>query len=93
MVINVKKFGTILNGRPAGRESALILTQMLRDLKEDEEIVFDFSGVKILTPSYADEFLQPIKDTKGFSVQIVNTSPLIRDTLTAIDIANTSKVF
>lgn len=86
MVIVVNKFGTILNGRPSGREAALVLRQQLASLKDNEELVLDFQGVLVLTPSYADEFLQPVRERPTLNVRLENiTSPVIRDSLTAID--------
>ena len=82
MTIKVKKFGKILNGRPAGREGALILKQMLPEI--EKEIVLDFEGVLVLTPSYADEFLRNLV-ILNHKIQIINASQVVKDTLIAID--------
>ena len=84
MTIEVKKFGTILNGRPAGREAALILEQLLAKIGKDEEVILDFSDVLVLTPSYADEFLRNIKLSKS-TTSMINASPVVQDTLLAIN--------
>jgi hypothetical protein len=84
MTIEVKKFGTILNGRPSGREAALVLKQLLAKVDKREEIILDFSDVLVFTPSYADEFLRDIKSAP-YTTHLINASPLVKDTLTAID--------
>ena len=59
MIIEMKKFGSILNSRPDGREAALRLFQIVNGT-EEKEVVIDFDGVLVLTPSYADEFLTEV---------------------------------
>ena len=41
---------------------------MLNQINKNEEIIIDFEGVLVLTPSWADEFLTPLN--KQFSKQI-----------------------
>lgn len=76
------KFGDILNSRPTGREAYLgFRPRLLHDLKENEEIMLDFEGIRVLTPSFADEFVTKIvesypgriafKNTKNITVQKV----------------------
>lgn len=56
MKIEIKKFGEMLVSRPAGREAYLALSAYItRDIPKTESIELDFSGVKVLTPSWADE--------------------------------------
>lgn len=55
MKIFLNKFGTTLSSRPAGREDFLVVESILRGLSENEKIELDFSGVAVLTPSWADE--------------------------------------
>lgn len=58
MRIELKKFGEILVSRPAGREAFLAMSAYLtKGVDKDEEIEIDFSGVKVLTPSWADEVI------------------------------------
>ena len=40
----------------------------------NEKIELDFADVKVLTPSWADEFITGIKDTFSNSVEYLNTS-------------------
>lgn len=58
--IQMKKFGAILNGRPAGREAFLRMVQIINGAEGD--IFFDFEGVNVLTPSFADEFITRLQD-------------------------------
>ncbi len=73
MKIELKKFGDMLISRPAGREAYLALSAYnIRDLKSDEPIEIDFAGVKVLTPSWADEFVTKL--AQRFSrVTLLNT--------------------
>lgn len=58
MRIELKKFGELLISRPAGREAYLAMSAyLISDLKKEEKIEIDFSGVKVLTPSWADEVI------------------------------------
>ncbi len=62
MKLELKKFGTTLSSRPSAKE-AWLSTQayILSDLKPDEKIEVDFTGVDVLTPSWADEFISSLK--------------------------------
>lgn len=72
MRFEMRKFGQILNSRPAGREAVLRIKQMANGIS-NEELLFDFSGVDVLTPSFADEFFSGVKESfkdKGVAVKI-----------------------
>lgn len=73
MVINLNKFGTMLVSRPAGKEALLAFNPTLNDAKKDEKIIIDFEGVEVLTPSWADEFLNPLFKTFDNRVSFKNT--------------------
>lgn len=70
MKIELKKFGEILTSREAGREALLAYTPTLNALSKNEEIIIDFEGVSVLTPSWADEFLRPILLLKKYTEKI-----------------------
>ena len=72
MTIQLKKFGEMLISRPAGRE-AYLAAQAYTLPKNDEKIVVDFAGVAVLSPSWADEFLTPLKE-KYSQVEYRNTN-------------------
>lgn len=67
MKIDVSKFGTALISRPAGREAFLSARAYAIPKDSKELIELDFSNVKVLTPSWADEFIQGLKETFGAS--------------------------
>lgn len=73
MRIELKKFGEILISRPAGREAYLVMSAYTtKDANENEMIEIDFSGIKVLTPSWADEVVTPL--VKKFkNVKLLNT--------------------
>ena len=61
MIIALKKFGTTLVSRPSGKEAWLAYQPVLNDVPKHEKIFVDFSDVVVLTPSWADEFLTPLR--------------------------------
>lgn len=65
MIIQLKKFGTTLISRPSGKEAWLAFQPVLNEHAKDPEIIVDFAGVVVLTPSWADEFVTPLQ--KRFS--------------------------
>ena len=62
MVILLNKFGTTLISRPAGKEAWLAFQPRLNTVSENKEIAVDFEGILALTPSWADEFLTPLRN-------------------------------
>ncbi|MFA7654112.1 MAG: DUF4325 domain-containing protein [Candidatus Magasanikbacteria bacterium] len=65
MRIELKKFGTVLTSRPAGKEAYLSARAYILPQDKNEPVEIDFSGVQVLSPSWADEFLTPIKNELG----------------------------
>lgn len=87
MIIEMKKFGPILNSRPDGREAALGLFQIVNGT-EEKEIVLDFAGVLVLTPSFADEFLTDVRERYAGEkeVRLKNTdSTSVQEALKALE--------
>ncbi len=73
MRVQIVKFCDLLVSRPAGREAFLAMSAYLtKDLKKDEEIVVDFAGVKVITPSWADEVITKLAK-KFTNVKLINT--------------------
>ena len=60
MRLEIQKFGTLLNSRPIGKEAFLVARAYNLPKNKTEPIEIDFTGVKVLTPSWADEFVTPI---------------------------------
>jgi hypothetical protein len=84
MRIQMKKFGTLLNSRPAGREAALRIFQIANGFLNDKEMILDFAGVEVLTPSFADELIRLLKE-RYEDIKIENTeTPAVRDTITSV---------
>jgi len=73
MKIEIKKFGEMLMSRPAGREAYLALSAYLtRGVDRQELLEIDFDGVKVLTPSWADEVITKL--AQEFSnIKLLNT--------------------
>ena len=61
MIIQLKKFGITLISRPSGKEAWLAFQPVLNQIQQEEKIIVDFDGVAVLTPSWADEFLTPLR--------------------------------
>ncbi len=82
----MKKFGDILNGRPAGREAYLRVVQIVNGSGSDQEVILNFAGVEILTPSFADEFLHLLQEKYGKEgVRLENTkSATVKETLESV---------
>ena len=61
MKIELQKFGEFLTSRPAGREAWLSAKAYTLDkISSQEKIEVDFTGIKVLTPSWADEFISTL---------------------------------
>ena len=73
MRIQLNKFGTTLVSRPSGKEAWLAFQPSLVNLSESEDVVVDFEGVVVLTPSWADEFLTPLHSRFINREKLVNT--------------------
>ncbi len=85
MTIQMSKFNTVLNGRPSAKEAALRIQQIVNGSAEREDVVLDFTGVEVLTPSYADELLRALREKYGTDkVKIINTSKAVAETLQAV---------
>ena len=86
MTIAIKKFGITLVSRPAGREAWLAYQPVLKEMSSDENIIVDFDGVVVLTPSWADEFLTPLKNEFKEKVKLINiTNPSVKATLAILN--------
>jgi len=86
MKLELKKFGKMLISRPAGREAWLAAkAYALSSLPANDNIEVDFSGVLVLTPSWADEFLTPLKSAYQQRVVFLpNSNPSVVKTLSVV---------
>ena len=81
MVVQINKFGDILMSRPAGKDAFLMAkAYILNSINPSEEITLDFSKVKVLTPSWVDEFVTGIKNNYKNKIEYTNTN---NETVTA----------
>lgn len=62
MKIEIRKFGKILVSRPAGKEAFLVFKAYMKPKTQDESFELDFSGVQVLAPSWADEFISGLRE-------------------------------
>ena len=87
MTIDLKKFGTILISRPSGKEAWLAFQPSLNNVQENEEVIVDFSDVAVLTPSWADEFLTPLRSRFPGRIRLINTdNASVKATLVTLQI-------
>jgi Fe-S cluster assembly iron-binding protein IscA len=87
MIVNVNNFGDVLLSRPAGREAFLMAkAYVFKEIKNNDDIILDFNKIKVLTPSWADEFISGIKTEYANTVQYLNTeNPSVKASLKAIE--------
>lgn len=89
MKLELQKFGKILVSRPAGKEAYLVACAYNLPKNKDELIEVDFTGVEVLTPSWADEFLTPMAHFFGKRLIILfSKNPSVVFTLETLEKAN-----
>lgn len=82
MMIELKKFGEMLTSRPSGREAFLALQPTLKDLGKNENLEINFEGVRVFTPSWADEFITPLMKRYGDRIKLGASKNLsVKETL------------
>ncbi len=86
MKIEMEKFGRLLISRPAGREAFLVASAYILPASGSEKIELDFGGVKVLTPSWADEFVGGICKKSQHPVKIFSSNnPTVIETFKVLD--------
>ncbi|MDD4995617.1 MAG: hypothetical protein PHW53_04105 [Patescibacteria group bacterium] len=86
MKIELKKFGTILISRPAGKDAYASFQSTLSELKPDEKLEIDFSGITTFSPSWGDEFLTPlVNQLKDRLILLPADNPSVKITLQLIE--------
>lgn len=82
MIIELSKFGSTLISRQAGREAWAAFQPTLQAIAEKENIKVNFDNVLTFSPSWADEFITPLKKQFGDRVTLQETSnPSVKATL------------
>ena len=86
MTVQISKFGDFLMSHPAGKDAFLLAESCLfSSLEIDEEVVFDFADVKVLAPSWAEEFIYGFQNLHKNPVTFINTdNPSVAATLKTI---------
>ena len=86
MKIEIKKFGDILISRPAGREAFLVIKSYFKPSSLSEPIELDFTGVKVMTPSWLGEVLEGLKEEFGERRvhPLLSTNPTVIESLKAL---------
>ena len=86
MTVQISKFGDFLMSHPAGKDAFLLAeSHLFKSLDSDEEIILDFADVKVLTPSWAEEFIYGFQEKHCNSLYFINTSnPSVEASLKAI---------
>ena len=98
MLVDMSSFGEMLMSRPAGREAFLGASAYLfNELKEDEVVSLDFEKVKVLAPSWADEFITGLKSKYKVKIEYLNTQnpsveASLKTVLEPIDVTKYQKV-
>ena len=86
MRIDLKKFGTTLISRETGKEALAAFEPTLREVKEDEMLEVDFSGVNTFSPSWADEFLFALHKRYGERLTLQSSkNPSVNTTITFLE--------
>jgi hypothetical protein len=92
MVIQLKKFGSTLVSRQAGKEAYAAFQPALGKLPENETVEIDFEGVAVLTPSWGDEFISPLEKRLENNLVLKNTeNPSVQATLSLLEEINGKK--
>lgn len=74
----------MLVSRPAGRE-AYLAAQAYTISGSFDSIEIDFTGVKVMTPSWLDEFLTPLQKKYGEKVRLgLSSNPSVLNSLATI---------
>jgi hypothetical protein len=82
MRVEIKKFGEVLTSRPAGKEAYLSARAYILPKDPSEEIILDFQGVDVLSPSWGDEFITKIMEDYPNKVSFDHTeNPSVQATL------------
>ena len=82
MRIELKKFGEILVSRPSGKDAYLAMSAYVtKNVGKSEPIEVDFAGVKVMTPSWADEVITKLAN-EFENIKLVNTgNPTVQSTI------------
>jgi len=86
MIVKIINFGDILISRPSGREAFLMAkAYVFKEIEQTDDIILDFDEVKVLTPSWADEFITGTKQEFPNPLKCINTeNPSVKASLKTV---------
>ena len=86
MLVDMSSFGEMLMSRPAGREAIMgASAYIFNGIKPEEKITLDFQNVKMLAPSWADEFITGLKAKFTNDIKYLNTeNPSVKASLKTV---------
>lgn len=92
MIIELKKFGTALISRQAGKEALAAFRPTLSTVGHDEIITINFNGVITFSPSWGDEFLTLLLREFGERLLLkASDNPSVKMTLEILEKTNGQK--
>lgn len=92
MNIKLRKFGTALTSRQAGKEAFAAFQPSLNEIPEQEDILIDFEEVITFSPSWGDEFLTPLASLFGKRLKLMHSeNPSVKTSLDIIEESNHMK--
>ena len=78
--VELKKYGTVLTGRPFGVQTFAEINQTTHG----SAVRLDFSGVLSLGSSFGEEVIVPLAKNQGNKITVVSTIPPVKDCLVLI---------
>ena len=89
MLISLEKFGKTLTSRQLGNEAFKAFQPTLREIRPEETVQVDFTGVLTLSPSWADEFLTPLIEQLGDRLRLFPSDNLsVQATIKSLEEVN-----
>ena len=65
MIIEMKKFGSILSSRQSGKEALAAFSPNINSMSNEEKIYINFDGLDVFSPSWGYEFLTALHKKFG----------------------------
>jgi len=86
MKLELKKFGTTLISRQAGKEALASFQPTLEEIGASGNLEIDFDGVITFSPSWGDEFLVPLLNQLGDRLVLLPTdNPSVKATVELLE--------
>ena len=87
MIIELSKFGNTLTSKQEGQEAWLAFQSTLHTVDSKETIEISFDDVLTFSPSWADEFITPLKRKFGDRIILHKTNnPSVKATLEILEL-------